>query len=198
MVTQKSIRRKVGLIVALIFINPLAVGMAQAQDPCETALREAEQNYYAGQFDQAIARVNGCLNKSGLAKEEKIKAYKLLSLICIAQENLEQARSNIRKLLELEPNYAPDPAQDSKEFVELIAKMKEQQPRLQPPPPSETPPRQPLPQKSSVKKGGSRKWLWIGAGGLAAAGATAAILLGGGNKGEPPPQPFPLPPGRPR
>ena len=159
--------------------------MAQPQDKCEKELREADQNYRIGRFNESIDLLTRCLNKKAVSKEEKMRAYRLLGLAFIAKDYEKQARNAVTKLLELVPNYESDPIQDPPPFTKLVEEVREQ---IQTPA-VEQPPKLVVPPVRQEKKGGGMKWLLIGGVGLVAGGVVAFLVSGGDG-----PNPLPVPP----
>lgn len=198
---------------------------AQGQSTCTQNLADAERKYNTGRFDEAIVLITECLGKKDISEEEKMKAYRLLGLSYIAKDFLDDARNAVRKLLYMVPNYQPDPVQDPPPFTKLIEEVKQEQPPSteQPLPKAQEPEERktvsPSDQKTELskppetkkdvpddleklvateKKGGSKKWLYIGGGAVVAGGVAAAILLSGKEKvTQTEIASFPMPPGRP-
>jgi len=186
---RKNIGNRAGLIVGLIcwavLLGPGAVALAQTQ--CEAELAEAKKKYESSLFDEAIDLVDRCLNKSGLSESTQLQAYRLKVLAYQAKDYAGQAREAVRKLLQLAPNYKPDPIQDPPPYIELVDQVQRE---MQPQPTEPAPTIQP-------KKKGSGKWFLIG-GLVVAGGAGAALALGGGGGGGATPPPtspqLPTPP----
>ncbi len=179
---RKIISNQAGLIFGMLCLASLlssgAVTVAQAQTTCESELTEAKQKYEAGLFDQAIDLIDRCLNKSDLSEAAQLRAYRLKALAYQAKDYLSQAKDAIRKLLQNVPNYKPDPVQDPPTYIELVDQVRKE---MQP-----TQPIEPVTTIPTKKKGGSKKWLWIG-GGVGAAAIVAVVLGSGGGGGTPPP-----------
>jgi hypothetical protein len=110
----------------VIFCHLFVVVAARAQDPCAVALREAEKNYFAGDFEVAISLTTRCLNESGLADSTAVRAYKLLAMTYLAQNDSTQAGQAIRNLLKRQANYVADPMQEPPPFVNLVNRVKQQ------------------------------------------------------------------------
>jgi tetratricopeptide (TPR) repeat protein len=107
---------------------PSLNALAQTQDQCAAELAEAEQKYKLGQSQQAIAAVRRCLDKNDLTQADKIQAYRLLALAHIVDDSLNQARQALMNLLEIAPDYQPDP--DARPtFIKLVAEVKQQMPQ---------------------------------------------------------------------
>ena len=141
---------------------------------------------------EAIALVNGCLNEADVSAEDSERAYKLLGKAFHAKGLLEQAKENLKKLLQLIPNWQPDPDIDTPSFQRLaeqvIRELQQQQaqPQLQkePPPQQEQSPTQAEPAPAQpAKTGGSKAFLFIGGGGALVAGLIIALAGGGGGDG---------------
>ena len=167
-----------------------------AQEKCETALADAERHFNDGRLDEVMKILESCLAE-GLKNEDKSKAYRLLSLTYMAKDYLEQAKQSIRKLLELVPNWQPDPDQDPPPFTHLVEEVRKEMDEAQkaaaPQKPVEQPQEKPTemekPQEEPVmiptepQKRGSKKFLWIGLGAAVLGGGIFAFAGGGGGNG---------------
>lgn len=176
----------IGGFLTVLFLS-VTLGLlspsAQAQEPnsCETEYEHAQEQYYAAEFDAAINLLQQCLQRANLSVETRVQGYRLLSFAYIAQGNRQQARYAVERLLDVQPDYTPDPSQDRPDFVELVREVKAS--------------RQPA---TASEPEGNRRWVkWtLGGVGVAAAGVLATVLLGGGDNGglsdlpgNPPPPP---------
>lgn len=164
-------RKPVYCIVLCLFTLSLtlAVWVPEAlaqQQSCTEKLAEAEKMYSEVQPEQAIALLTECMETNEFTEEERRRAYRLLALSLISNEQIDQARDAVRDLLEFEPDYQVDTVQDPPVFVMIIVEIRQE---ITPPPVAEQPKR----------KRGISKWLFIG-GGVVAGGVVAAVLLGGG------------------
>jgi hypothetical protein len=144
-------------------------------------------------LEEAIASVNRCLSKGEIGLAERERCYLLLGKTHHAQSLLDSARTYLRKLLELIPNWRPDPENDSPSFQTLAEEViKEHEAAKQAAPQQEVKPA--VPQKtepeSKALSRGNKKWWWIGGGALAA-GTAAAFLISRGNENAPAPLPDP-------
>jgi len=176
-----------------------AASPAQAQEKCDTAIPDAEKKYNAGRFDEAISILENCL-PGDFTEKDRGEAYRVLALAYVGKDYLEQAREAVKKLLELVPDWEPDPIQDPPQFQRMVEEMKQKmKTQKQEEPPVEEEqlieiPAEPPQQLPSAKKGQSRKFLFIG-GGVAVAGALVIALVagGGGDGGNRLPNPPPIP-----
>jgi len=159
------------LILALLAVISF-VATAQAQSPCEKELAEAEAQYQLGNLDEAIALADRCLAKSDLTLAERERSHLLLGRAYQAKRLLDNAKQHLHKLLDLIPNWRPDPENDKPAFRTLAEEViKEREVKLRPGPDN---PLQPPARR------GSKKWLWIGGGAVAAGTAAFLISQGGG------------------
>jgi hypothetical protein len=163
----------------------LSVSAAMAQSPCEKELAEAEAQYQLGRFEEAIASVNRCLSKGEIGTAGRERCYLLLGKTHHAKSLLDSARTYLRKLLEVIPNWRPDPENDSPSFQQLAAEViqafeTERRAREQEAKAALLQETKPEPKPSS---GGKKKWLWISGGAIAA--GTAAFLISRDNDNAP-------------
>ena len=129
------------LVLALMFalsLNFVMTSQARSQDKCENALKEAENLYITGRFDEAIDLLEGCL-PSGFTQEQKKQAYRLLGKSYLAKDYLDQAKDAIEKLLEIVPTWKPDPIQEPPEFMQLVEEVKQRMEAQQKEPSREEP-----------------------------------------------------------
>ena len=164
--------RALRLSLALALISVLA-GAATAhaqQQPsgCASEYEQAEERYFAADFDAAINLLQTCLQDASLTEDARVRIYRLLSFAYIAQGNQQQARLAVESLLDLRPDYTPDPAEDRPDFVRLVREIKAS--------------RQPA---TAEDDDNGRRWVrWaLGSAGVAAAGVLTIVLVGGGNGG---------------
>ena len=201
-------------LIALVTILPISdsitVALARFQDKCEAELKEAQEKYDLGLLDETIRLVSKCLDQEGVSLEESQKAYKLMGKAYHAKGILEEAKKNIRKLLELIPNWRPSPETETPTFrafvADIIREMEtEKKPEKVEEVPLELPeekkePEQPQKPTLQPEKKGGKTFLWLALGAVAIGGGLA-IGLGGGGNGPPPPvvgdPRLPNPPGAP-
>jgi len=184
---SKDMRQLVWLMGSLMFLllfDTFFLSPAQAQGQCEKELAEAEAKYEIGLLDEAIEMALHCLENSALTDAERQRSYWLLGKVYYAKQLLNDAKEYLRKLLEMIPNWRPDPENDSPAFQALAEEVikevgAEKQKQPQQAAPAEQELVMPVDTSTRVrpfKKSGSKKWLWIG-GGAVAAGTTAAFIL---------------------
>lgn len=154
-----------------------------AQDiEIEKTLNDADQKYTEGRFDEAIALLTVCLDTPGITPEQKQRAYRLMGLTYIAKDYLIEAKNSIAKLLQLVPNYQPDPIFDPPPFINLVKEVQE-----------ETVARQVT---AKEEESDSKIWWYVG-GGVAAVALVVILASSGSDDEEPQVQNLPGPPDTP-
>ena len=111
------------MIFKFSFIK-IATAYAQTKDQCNEQLIIAEKEYLSGKYTEAIELINQCLNKANLIDLEKEKAYKLLSLVYISMDSLNEANNAVKNLLITNPNFKAVPDRDPQTlqiFIDYIA-----------------------------------------------------------------------------
>ena len=181
------------LVSSIVLFIPL---QSYAQErSCEEVLVEANEMYSRGAFDETIALLDLCIENSGVSDAQRKTAFRLKGLSFIGKGLEVDARESIRRLIQLVPNYEPDPVMDPPNFVQLIAEVKQEidaELNAAGPPSEEA---TPVVDESAVleapppatvtsgttkrKKKGSTKWI-IGGLGVVAAGGLVAVLASGG------------------
>lgn len=98
---------------------------AQPQDICTDALETAEEQYQEGAYEEARRVVTACLNQEDVPEDQVVAAYRLLALIHLRQDQLQEARSAIVNLLGVRPDYEPDEVESPPSYVSLVSVVKE-------------------------------------------------------------------------
>ena len=109
----------ISLIVLPISSKYGIIVYAQSMNNCDQLLKDAENYYKDGRFEQAIELLTQCLNKDNISEDTQMATYKLLGLTYLAIDYRNDARTAISKLLDLVPNYTIDP-NDPPQLVSLI------------------------------------------------------------------------------
>jgi len=193
----------VGFLILALIITPFAGKFssifAQSQNKCEKEILDAQKQYDSGRFDGAIKILTECLSKENISQNMKMKAYRLLGLAYIAKDYLKDAKTAVSKLLDIVPNYKPDPEQDPPAFVNIIAEEIKERKNTEKKIQDKTSIASTKQNKNIVtkKEKSSSLWYYIG-GGVAAVAVAVVLLLGGGNNTSSPssndlPTPPPLP-----
>lgn len=191
------LRRLWGALCLIVLSGFAPAAMLQAQTDCAMELREAEQKFYGASFDEAIAMAERCLRQSGLPASTQLRAYRLLAMAYQAKGDMNQAKEAIRRLLQLAPNYEPDPVQDHPRFVELVEQVRVEEQSTIKEPPALQPSSSDEPKAVKKKKGGPAKWFLLGGGAGAAVIVAAVLTSGRGTETTPPRQSLPAPPSLP-
>lgn len=102
------------IILILIFFN--IARTAIAQDPCAIALSEAETKYKQGRLYEIPDILKSCL-RGGFTKEERVRAYRLLTLTYLFLDYYNEADDSYLELLQLSPEYKPNEESDPMEII---------------------------------------------------------------------------------
>jgi hypothetical protein len=87
-----------------------------AQDQCTIALNEAEDKYETGRLYEIPEMVNSCI-EAGFTKEQKTRAYRLLTLTYLFLNYYEEADKAYLELLKLSPEYDVNDELDPMEII---------------------------------------------------------------------------------
>lgn len=159
----------IGVIIFAFVLPVISPITAQTQGACDEKIKQAEQKFYDGLFDDAVALLNGCLKESSITKQERARAHELLAKVYLGKDYQEQAESAIRKLIELVPSYTPNPDKDTPTYVALVEKVRSEQTKESEPPAEQSP-------KEDGKPWYTNTWVLIGAG-VIVVGVIAILLL---------------------
>ncbi len=181
--------RWIGLLPALgwlivgggLFLGNASVVHAQTPTSCETSFAQAQEAYYAADFERAVDQLRPCAQEPTLPDSVRARMYRLLSFVRLGQNDEAAARRAVESLLDLRPDFMPDPSEDRPDFVALVEKAKTQRRA-----------------RAEAEEDEGRRWLrWTLGAAAAALGTAAVLLLGGGDSGdgaELPRPPSPQPP----
>jgi hypothetical protein len=175
------------LVVTSLFMFCYSIVLSQESD-LSTAqqssgnqlLESAEKLYYNREFDEAKEIVNRYLQENPALQDDQIRAYKILVRINLVQGDSIQAKENVRKLLTIDSDYEPTIEQETPNYVNLIAVVKLEQSQLA--------------EKTEASGSQLKKWLIIGAGGVAAAAIIVLAATGKESEQENKFKPLPEPP----
>ena len=165
------------LVVVLVFVGATGA-RAQAPSSCDARYAQAEEAYFAANFETAESLLRPCTQKTTLQDSVRARMYRLLSFVYLGQNDEAAARRAVESLLDIQPEYTPNPAEDRPDFVALVRKAQEAR------------------RTTAEAEQGNRRWVrWV-IGSAAAVAGTAAVLLlrDGDSDGGPDPLPRPQPP----
>lgn len=176
--------RRCSLVLIALWACTFRPSIAQDTVTCENELQQAEAEYIEGSFDEAIRTVLECLESPNVETSQQVEAYRLLALALIRQDELPEARAAIVELLDVNPEYEPDPIADPPAYTALVDIVKQQvQPVAE-----ETV--EPPPEESWFRS----NLRWLVSGGAVVVGSVLAIVLSQGGGDEPPSGSPSLPP----
>jgi tetratricopeptide (TPR) repeat protein len=130
---MKKLIGSISLVVAYLIFAPLMTFnadianfssmIAQTQDQCTKQLDQAEEEYQAGKWTEAIELIEQCLKKENVGELERGRAYRILGLVYIAIQLEKEANDAVKNLLIMVPNYKVDPVKDPPSLQKIIDNM---------------------------------------------------------------------------
>lgn len=99
------------ILIFFVLVSPVL-----SQDQCTINLNEAEDRYESGHLYEIPAILNTCFD-AGFTKEQKIRAYRLLTLSYLLLNYYEEADSTYLELLRLSPMYNINEELDPVEII---------------------------------------------------------------------------------
>ena len=108
------------LLFFIAFQAGCIVSFAQIDD-CEISLNHATEELNAGHFHGIDSLLMPCL-KSGFSREQRQRAYLLLTQVYLLLDDSEAAKASYLKLLKANPEFEADPARDPIDVVYLSKK----------------------------------------------------------------------------
>jgi hypothetical protein len=99
---------------------------AKQAPTCEALLDESQDLYVAREFTASEELIRSCLSQPHISDSEALRAYRLLALVLLRQDDLPQASQAVLRLLGFSFEYEPDPILDPPIFVSLVAAVKDQ------------------------------------------------------------------------
>lgn len=108
------------LFLILVFLAVRMTSFAQIDD-CEVTLNRATEELNAGHFHGIDSILTPCL-KNGFSREQRQRAYLLLTQVYLLLDNSAAAGESYLKLLRANPEFEADPARDPIDVVYLSKK----------------------------------------------------------------------------
>jgi len=115
-----SVHRLLGLVL-VFFVLGVVPAPAQTSLVCEQALSAAEEQYRDAAYGEALRLVSACLNQTNIPQEQAVSAYRLLALIHLKRDALDEARAAVVNLLGIDPTYTADPVNSPPAYVSLVS-----------------------------------------------------------------------------
>lgn len=158
---------RLGALLAMLLVLLVPTAAAQSDD-CAREIQQAEDAYFAADFDRAVQLLRTCLDEAALSDTATVRVYRWLAFAHLGRGASDDARLAVESLLDVAPAFTPDPTQDRPDFVALVEDVRAS--------------RRALAERTEAEDGGGGWLRWVGgAVGVAAVGTAAAVLLGGGS-----------------
>ena len=103
-------------------------GGALAQESCESALRQAENSYELGLFEDVPGQLQACLKGRRPSRAEQVRTQALLAKSYLAADQPEKARDAVAELLRVDPAYEPGPPP---QFARMVEELRRRESELQ-------------------------------------------------------------------
>ncbi|WP_165933477.1 TonB-dependent receptor plug domain-containing protein [Arundinibacter roseus] len=118
------------LLLACCMLAALPHTHAQQPGVCDQTILipEAEKRYATGNFDEVLSQLLPCI-ESGFNEDGKVQAYKTIIKTYLAIDSVQQARTSILRILEINPAFEPD-FSASEQFKVLVQEMKDLQEQI--------------------------------------------------------------------
>lgn len=105
-------------IILLLFLSLIfSDGYAQCG---RSAMNKAIEDYDIGRFEEAITKLESCLSEDGFNKQERVAAYRILSVSYLEIDRVENAYKYASELITIQPDFATRP-EDPLRFQQLIS-----------------------------------------------------------------------------
>ncbi|MGB3463705.1 MAG: porin family protein [Cyclobacteriaceae bacterium] len=114
--------RTIKYVLLTGIVSILLCQKASAQ--CTQSLNSAEDEYESGRLLDIPSMLAFCLNRNGFSKEEKIRAYKLLTKVYIFSDEEEKAEESLVLLLKADPEHELNNLFDPAELFYLYNKFR--------------------------------------------------------------------------
>lgn len=91
---------------------------------CVSMLGDADAAYQSGRFGAALREIDRCLFAQEADVRARVRALHLQALVYLARGERKLARASAAKMLNLAPEFRPDPLLDPPPFVELVQELR--------------------------------------------------------------------------
>jgi hypothetical protein len=149
----------VGVTLSMLIGAAASPAQIQSAESCASSLRTADIQYRAGYFDKALALIKPCLGQQKLSKKEMAEAYKLLGMIGVGKDNLQEAKISFLVMLALDSEMTLDETREKPEVIEVFKQVRNGL-------------------FEAPKKNEKDKWVWISVGMFLTGFIAGAILAG--------------------
>ncbi|MCB9232704.1 MAG: PorT family protein [Bacteroidia bacterium] len=100
----------------MLFLGLSFYARAQETD-CNRKVEMAETAFKAGDFENVVSLVEGCLSGNSISPELRFKIHHLLTKLYFYQDNLLLARKHLHLMVQLDPGYLPELRGEPSDFV---------------------------------------------------------------------------------
>jgi len=97
---------------------------AQQASPCADTLGAAEEAYRNRNYERATSLASQCTDQEVVADSTAIRAYRVITLASLRQGTLTRARSAVRNILKIDPEYTADSVNDPPSYNLFVSMMR--------------------------------------------------------------------------
>lgn len=110
---------------AWMVVGPSQEAQAQERTACADTLATAETVYRNRNYEKATSLAAQCTELEAVADTTAIRAHRVITLASLRQGDLAQARSAVRSILRIDPEYRADPVNDPPSYSLLVSKVRD-------------------------------------------------------------------------
>ena len=112
-------RLAVAALICWLILPGIVNAQQKVSTTCAQTLRLARSVYENGRLHELESLLSGCISGTDFTVQERVDAYKLMTLAYIYLEEPEQADAMMLKILQTDPEFHPNDNIDPAEFVAL-------------------------------------------------------------------------------
>ena len=105
----------------LIISAPFQETRAQERAACADTLATAEKAYRNRNYKEATSLASQCTDSEAVADTTAIEAYRIITLASLRQGDLTRARSAVRSILQIDPEYRADQVNDPPSYRVFVS-----------------------------------------------------------------------------
>lgn len=120
-----------GLLLIVVFCGGIIAGpsqeaRAQESTSCADTLVTAEKAYRARNYEEATSLASQCTDVEAVADTTAIQAHRIITLASLRRGDLRDARSAVRNILQIAPEYQADPVTDPPSYRVFVSMVRDQ------------------------------------------------------------------------
>jgi len=117
---DRAFKNNIKSVLWVIFLFIIIINNSNAQT-CTEKLKQAEDEFEEGHLYEIQGLLDQCIQQ-GFSRDEKIRAYRLLTISFLFLDQFSLADQNYLELLKINPEFKPNPLTDPSELLFLHKK----------------------------------------------------------------------------